>query len=116
METLVGAVFDSLMGGAHVDSSVRAVKMSSDTTVERGMLLAGVYDGSDVTVHIATAADATNGSGLYIAFADDSNDTVTVAYDNGLFNRSAIKLTAGLDIGNFELEMRRQGLILTEVI
>ena len=116
METLVGAVFDSLMGGDHVDSSVRVVKMSSDTTVERGMLLAGVYDGSDVTVHIATAADATNGSGLYIAFADDSNDTVTVAYDNGLFNRSAIKLSAGLDIGNFEREMRRQGLILTEVI
>ena len=116
METLVGAVFDSLMGGAHVDSSVRAVKISSDTTVERGMLLAGVYDGSDVTVHIATAADATNGSGLFIAYGDDSNDTVTVAYDNGLFNRSAIKLSEGLDIGNFELEMRRQGLLLTEVI
>ena len=112
-ETMVGAVYDSLIGGT-APMIVRNVKVSSDTTIERGALLAGAFDGSDVTVHIATAADATNGNELFIAATDDEGVTVTTAYASGQFNRSAIKTT--LDVNKFEGEMRRQNIILTEVI
>lgn len=114
LETLIGAEYDSLMGGASIDTRVRNVKISSDTTIVRGQLLAGAYDGSDVTVHIATAADATNGNELFIAATDDEEVTVTTAYSSGEFNRSAILTDE--DINEFEGELRRQGIMLTEVM
>ena len=111
-ETLVGATYDSLLAGSEVATFIRNVKVSSETTVERGALLAGAFDGSDVAVHIATAADATNGNQLYIAATDDASVSVTSAYTSGWFNRSAIKTT--VDIKAFEGELRRQGIKLTE--
>ena len=108
--TIAGAWYDNLLAGE--DVLTRNVRIASDTTVERGMLLAGKYDGTGTTVHIATAAD-TVGSELFIAASDASSIEVVTVYEAGRFNRSAIKTTAPL--GGYELEMRRQGLRMTEV-
>ena len=107
-----GVRYDSLLGGTEQPTYIRNVKISSDTTVERGTLLAGTFDGSDVKVHVALAADATNGSELFISTEEAAGASVIGAYESGVFNRSAIK-SAG-DVRAFEKEMRRQGLWLKE--
>ena len=114
LATMAGATSDSLLGGAEQAVLIRNVKITSDTTVVRGALLAGAYDGTDVTVHLATAADATNGNELFIAANDDASVSVTSAYTQGRFNRSAIQTT--VDVKKFEGELRRQGIQLTEGI
>ena len=110
-ETVRGAAYDNLLVGE--EYLLRNVRISSDTTVERGALLAGAYDGTGVTVHLATGSD-TAGKELFIAATESGSMEVIEAYESGRFNRSAIKTTAPLR--GFELEMRKQGLRLTEVI
>lgn len=112
-ETLNGVSYDSLVGGTPA-TRLRNVKISSDTTIERGALLAGAFDGSDVTVHIATAADATNGNELFIAAEDATSVSVVSAYTSGEFNRLGIKTTP--DVRAFEGELRRQGIYMREEI
>lgn len=111
-ETMVGASYDKLLAGDE-GLLLRNVRIASDTTVERGALLAGTFDGTGTTVHLATTAD-TVGSELFIAATDSASVEVITAYESGRFNRSAVKSTVPLS--GFELEMRKQGLRLTEVI
>lgn len=111
--TLEGASYDNLLAGDGGELLTRNVRISSDTTVERGALLAGGFDGTGTTVHLATTADSV-GAELFIAAADSASIEVITVYDSGRFNRRAVKTTAPL--GAFEGEMRRQGLRLTEVI
>ena len=111
--TIAGASYDSLLGGDDGRLWTINAHVSSDTTIERGALLAGGYDGTSVTVHAATTADTT-GSDLYIAAEDAASVTVATVYGNGVFNRSAIK--SAFDVGLVEGELRRQNIILTEVI
>ena len=109
--TIEGASYDNLLAGAEV--LTRNVRISSDTTVLRGALLAGSYDGTGTTVHLATAAD-TVGKELFIAASDSASIEVITAYEAGRFNRSAITTTVPLS--SFEPELRRQGIRLTEVL
>ena len=111
--TIEGASYENLLAGDGGELLTRNVRISSETTVERGMLLAGSYDGTGTTVHLATAAD-TVGKELFIAASDSASIEVITAYESGRFNRSAIKTTVPLS--GFELEMRKQGLRLTEVL
>lgn len=92
----------------------RNVLIDSGTTLERGMLLAGVGSGSDVTVSMAGAGDTD--SALYIAASDASGSSVATVYERGRFNRSGIKLAEGVTLEPFEGELRRQGFVLTEVL
>lgn len=116
-ETMVGANYEVLECGTCAPVIIRNMIVSSDTTVERGMLLAGMWDGFDVTVGAATAADTAGGTDLYIAVRDEpTGSTVTSGYANGVFNRHAIKVGEGLKVEMFEHEMRKQNMILTEVL
>lgn len=109
--TMEGARYENLLAGA--EYLTRNVRISSETTVERGALLAGTFDGTGTTVHLATAAD-TVGKELFIAASDSASIEVITAYEAGRFNRSAIKTTVPLS--SFEPELRRQGIRLTEVL
>lgn len=115
-ETLPGASYDSLIGGAEIPLFNRNVLVSSDTTLERGMLLYGTGLGSDTTVQPVTATNPTWGIPLFIAAEDCSGETRTTVFTNGRFNRSAIKLSEGVQLEPYELEMKSQGLYLTEAI
>lgn len=115
-ETMTGACYDSLMGGAEGRYDLNWLKTSSDTTIERGALLAGGYDGSDVTVHLATASDTVD-TGLFVAaHTKPAGLEFLTGYSSGVFNRAAIKLGEGLKVEDFELELRRQQIRLTEVL
>lgn len=115
-ETMVGATYDNLEVGTLAPLIVHNVACSSDTTIERGMLLAGEYDGSNVTVAHAALPDTVE-SMLYVAMRDEEEgSTVTSVYVNGVFNRKAIKLDEGLNIRMFEKSMRMQNLQLVEVL
>ncbi len=116
MSTQPGASYDRLIGGAEVVFFNRNVLITSDTTIERGAILAGRGVGSDVTVHAATAMDATMRPELFIAAEDASLQTDTTVYTSGRFNRSALKVSSDTSVAAFEAEMRRQGIYLTEVI
>ena len=116
IETLPGAGYDRLIGGAEVPLFNRNVLVSSDTTLERGMLLYGTGVGSDTTVQPVTNANPTWGIPLFIAAEDCAGATRTTVYSNGRFNRSAIKVAEGVELGSYELEMKSQGLYLTEAI
>ena len=115
-ETMEGASYDSLKGSGQGMYRMRWLKIDSGTTIARGALLAGGWDGSGTHVHLATSVDTT-GSELFIAAKDvnEKEERVT-GYGSGVFNRSAIKLNEGLKLEDFELEMRRQDLLLTEEI
>lgn len=115
-ETMAGVAYDSLRAGLEGMYRVRWLEMDSGTTIERGALLAGGWDGTSVKVHLATESDTT-GSELFIAAKDkEENESALTAYSGGTFNRSALKVSEGADIKAFELELRRQGICLTEVI
>ena len=116
-ETMTGANYEVLECGPCAPVIIRNMLVSSDTTVERGMLLSGLWDGYDVTVSAATGTDTAGGNDLYVAMRDEpAGATVTSAYANGVFNRKAIKVSAGLKVEAFEHELRKQNIILTEVL
>ena len=112
-ETMSGASYDTLIGGVGVMRLVN-VNVSSDTELERGALLAGGWDGTSVTVHLATATDTAN-CDMYIAASDEASVTVTNAYSKGVFNRAAIKVGEGLNVRDFEHNLRLNNILLTEV-
>lgn len=113
--TMPGASYDSLIGGAEVPIFNRNVQVSSDTTLERGAILAGVGIDSDMTVHLATSAD-TVGRMLFIAAEDVEAQTATTVFTSGRFNRTALTTESDTSVADFEAELRRQGIYLTEVI
>ena len=105
--------FDDLFAGGYVPVYLKNIEINSDTTLQRGMLLAetgGVYN-------LATSSDT--GKSLAVAAVDftpaDSDDTVAQAYISGYFHKNKI-ITGPTDtsiIDSLELEMRRQNIILT---
>ena len=110
---LQGACYDGLTGGSEKTVLLRNAHYDSETSIVRGELLCGAGVGASLTVQAATAADATNGAALYIAAEDGNGDVITV-FEAGRFNRNAIRTAEGVSLSSFELEMRRQGLDLTE--
>lgn len=113
-ETRDGIKRDELMGGADgIPVSIRNIDVASDTTIQRGMLLSA----SSTFGVFAPAAD-TSTKVFVIAekdFVADSDHTVTQAYTSGKFNREKIILDENLNIDNFEVELRRQNIILTSI-
>ena len=104
---------DELMGGADgIPVSIRNVEVSSDTTIQRGMLLA-----SATTFGVfAPATNSDTSKVLVIAekdFTADSDLHVTQAYTSGKFNREKIILDGNID--DFENELRKQNIILTSI-
>ena len=116
METMVGASYDELLAGPEEPTMTAFVRVSSDTTVERGTLLACNWNNNVLYGAEVKAADATNGSHLLVGTGEQESSTVVTAYWDGRFNRNALKLPAGVNLQDFELELRRQNILLTEAI
>ncbi len=115
-ETMPGAEYERLTGGAEVVRLTRNVVIGTDTTVLRGALLAGLEQGTATTVHWATSADASNDAALFIGAESVSGETLATVYESGRFNRGGLILQDGVSLTDFELPLRRQNIILTEVI
>lgn len=104
---------DELMGGADgIPVSIRNVEVSSDTTIQRGMLLA-----SATTFGVFAPATSSDTSKVLVIaekdFTADSDLHVTQAYTSGKFNREKIILDGNID--DFENELRKQNIILTSI-
>lgn len=107
-----GVKLDELMGGPEQVVSIRNIEVGSDTAIQRGMLLsadktfgefAPVEDSDTAKVFVIAAAD----------FQADSDLHVTQAYSSGKFNREKVILAEGLNIDDYENELRRQNILLT---
>lgn len=99
---------------------VRNVEIASDTTVQRGELLAATDPQGEY--HLANATDAAANNRWYgIAVEDfeaDSDHTVTQCYLSGIFHEEKI-ITASSDtapVKLFELELRRQHIWLRKIL
>ncbi len=106
---------DELMGGADgIPVSIRNIEVSTDTTIQRGMLLA-----SATTFGVFAPATSSDTSKVLVIaendFVADSDHTVTQAFTSGKFNREKIILDESLNIDDFEVELRRQNIILTSI-
>lgn len=113
--TFEGVTWDDLQAaGDGISTFTRNIEVGSDTTVERGMLMAastptGVYS-------LAGAGD----SGKFFAiarenFEADSSHTVTTAFTMGRFHAPKVITTGGSDtsvLAALEPELRRQNLHL----
>lgn len=105
---------DELFGGDDgIPVSKRNITVGSDTTVERGMLLAA-------GTTFGTFAEATSDTAKVFViaaedFTADSDHTVTQAYTSGKFNREKIKLDENLDIDDYEETLRKVNIILTSI-
>ena len=111
----VGFEEDALLGGTEFPTELYNVSISSGASIERGYLLCG-SSMSGVFAPVGGASDASKI--LMIAnedFTATSLNAVTSAYASGRFNRSKITCAGG-SIADFEAEMRKQNLHLTEVI
>lgn len=111
----VGFEEDALLGGTEFPTELRNVNVGASATIERGDLLCG-SSMSGVFAPVGSASDASKI--LMIAnedFVADSLNAVTSAYASGRFNRSKINCAGG-SIADFEAELRKQNIHLTEVI
>ena len=114
-EECTGFEEDALLGGTEFPTELYNVSVSSSASLSRGDLICG-SSMSGVFAPVGGASDASKI--LMIAnedFVADSLHAVTSAYASGKFNRSKINCAGG-SIADFEAEMRRQNLHLTEVI
>lgn len=111
----VGFEEDGLLGGVEFPTELYNVSISSGASLSRGDLICG-SSMSGVFAPVGGASDANKI--LLVAnedFVADSLNAVTSAYASGKFNRSKINVAGG-SIADFEAEMRKQNLHLTEVI
>ncbi len=110
-----GLEWDDLVAGPEEKIRFKNVKFGSNAVIERGMLLA---EDSDSVVAPATASDTNKP--LYIAKSDfeAGSDTgvIDTVFSRGLFNRSKIKVSEGVDINDFEEPLRKVNILLTDII
>lgn len=109
-----GVKRDELFAGPEIDVSVWNVKVGSDATITRGMILAG--DTINGTFAQATSSDT--GKVLCIAadnFTADSDSTVTRAYGSGKFHREKLILPDGENVSTFEEPLRKVNIILAKL-
>lgn len=107
---------DELVGGADgIPMSIRNIEVGATAEIERGMLLAS----ADVFGTFAPVTSKSDASKVLVIAAEDftadEKHLVTQAYTMGKFNRERIKLADGLNIDDFENELRRQNIHLTSI-
>lgn len=106
---------DELFGGGDgIPVSLRNIEVASDTTIQRGMLLAS--DKMFGTFSLATNSET---SRVFVVaasgFTSTSDSFVTQAYSSGKFNREKIILGENLNLDDFEPELRKQNIHLTSI-
>lgn len=112
---LSGVKRDELLGGAEEVVSIRNVRVSSDTVLVRGTVLAS--DSSEGLYAPATSSDVDKV--LVIAredFVADSDNTVTQAYTSGKFNREHLIFgDSSTSVAAFEEPLRKVDIKLTSI-
>ena len=107
---------DELVGDTYKELIRFNINVSSDTTLQRGMLLSAdsfegnfkLVDSTDTGKVFAVALDN---------FTADSDNTVTQAYTSGVFNREKI-ITAATDssiLNALTPELRKQNIHFTSI-
>lgn len=115
IEEFEGFREDGLLGGTEYPVDLINVSLTAGASVSRGDLLCG-SSFSAVFAPVGGASDASKI--LLIAsedFVADSLNAVTPAYSSGKFNRNKITCAGG-SISDYEAEMRKQNIHLTEAI
>lgn len=109
-----GVSWDDLIGGESIAVRVENIKLADGESVERGALLARGSNGYYKNV------EDTDDAAKYMVIARDGatslENRVISAYSMGTFNQNKIKIDENLDIEDFELALRQQGIRLTNIV
>ena len=105
---------DELVGDTWRELIRFNINVASDTTIQRGTLLAAdsfegnfkLVDSTDTGKVFAIALDN---------FTADSDSTVTQAYTSGVFNKSKVIVGEGVDINALKNELRKQNIHFTDI-
>lgn len=108
---IAGVSYDSLMGGTNISSFVSNATIGA-CEIKRGMLLAN----TEGVWNPATQSDQSKPLSIAKEDVDSESDRVTQVYTRGEFNRSAIMTGSGVDIDDFEEQLRKDGIYLRDII
>ena len=108
---------DKLIADNAIPVTAKGVKIAAGQgKLVRGTLLGFCEDGS---YKVTGSADGENTVGADCILTTDMDATeleaVTTAYVTGTFNKSAIILAEGAEIGTYETELRKLGIYLKTV-
>lgn len=117
---------DNLIADCAFPTTAKGVKIAKgEGELPRGALLGKAEDGTyklagksyAITNEDKTETTSTVGADCILADAVNAaeEDVITSAYVTGTFNRAAITLAEGAEIGNYETELRKLGIYLKSV-
>ena len=112
MEVMSGVKYDDLLGGEEVKVLQKNVRIGSNITIKRGELLAR---GNDGYFSPATGSDMNKLMAVAKEEVGSTDNRVTTVYYTGLFNRSKIICGSDIDLSEYEIALKSQGIYMTDI-
>ena len=110
LKQIEGVSYDSLIGGTTVPKITANVSIAAGE-FKRGELLAetgGLYDS-------ATGSDSLKPLAIASSDIDSDDSRIATVYKTGEFNYSAIIAGSDVSLNAFEEQLRKDGIILTDI-